>query len=102
MGFRVNAPKKFFCTGWPSEITCDEMQPYYQMVTDMLKPQPIPRDQWNPRIQLLHDAAENRCVADMLAPVGADKQDAFQSRRIAVAPPHGGGKDPLQQPSGPI
>ncbi len=53
----VNAPKKVFRTGWPSEISYQELRPYYRMVSEMLRPRLLPRDQMNPHIELLKAAA---------------------------------------------
>jgi cholesterol oxidase len=54
----IDAPASIFDNGWPSEITFDELGPYYAKVTDMLAPEVIPEDQRNPRIRLLHEAAD--------------------------------------------
>lgn len=53
----VNAPDQIFCSGWPSQITANEMLGYYRKVAKMLKPQEIPTGQVNPRMALLRDAA---------------------------------------------
>lgn len=53
----VNAEPSYFHTGWPSQITPDEMAPYYELVGDMLTPQHVPPGQVNPRMTLLEKAA---------------------------------------------
>jgi cholesterol oxidase len=53
----VDAPPVVFRTGWPSQITAEEMQPYYGKVTKVLKPQEIPASQLNPRMAMLSSAA---------------------------------------------
>jgi cholesterol oxidase len=53
----VDAPKRVFCSGWPSQITAGELAPYYERVGDVLKPQEIPAGQINPRMALLGQAA---------------------------------------------
>ncbi len=60
----VDAPEEFFRTGWPSQITHRGMLPYYNAVTKMLSPQLIPRNQHNPRMQLLRAAADKIDAAD--------------------------------------
>jgi cholesterol oxidase len=53
----VDAPELVFRSGWPSEITSDEMMSYYGKVTEVLKPQTIPEAQINPRMAMLSRAA---------------------------------------------
>ncbi|MDT5244948.1 MAG: cholesterol oxidase, partial [Mycobacterium sp.] len=53
----VDAPPIVFRSGWPSEITADEMQPYYENVGNVLQPEHIPPGQFNPRMNLLQQAA---------------------------------------------
>jgi cholesterol oxidase len=53
----VDAPDRVFRTGWPSQITADEMAPYYRRVEDVLEPQQIPVGQINPRMAMLDKAA---------------------------------------------
>lgn len=53
----VDAPDRVFDSGWPSEITADELGPHYAAVANMLNPQTIPAGQVNPRIDLLDQAA---------------------------------------------
>jgi cholesterol oxidase len=53
----VDAPDLVFRSGWPSEITADEMKRYYDKVTKVLQPQTIPVTQFNPRMEMLNRAA---------------------------------------------
>jgi cholesterol oxidase len=53
----VDAPELVFRSGWPSEITADEMTRYYCKVTKVLNPQTIPETQVNPRMAMLSRAA---------------------------------------------
>jgi len=53
----VDAPYRAFCSGWPSEITADEMMGYYLKVAKVMKPQEIPAGQINPRMAMLDRAA---------------------------------------------
>jgi cholesterol oxidase len=53
----VDAPDRVFWSGWPSEITADEMLGYYRKVAKVLKPQEIPAGQVNPRMAMLKRAA---------------------------------------------
>jgi cholesterol oxidase len=53
----IEADPGYFKTGWPSQITWDEMGAYYERVGNVLDPQPIPPGQLNPRVSLLETAA---------------------------------------------
>jgi len=53
----VDAPDRVFYSGWPSQITADEMKRYYYEVTKVLNPQQIPVGQINPRMAMLQRAA---------------------------------------------
>jgi len=59
----VDAPPVVFRSGWPSQITADKMQRYYELVGNVLKPQHIPAGQINPRMGLLEKAAVEMGVA---------------------------------------
>ncbi len=59
----VDAPDRVFYSGWPSQITGNELGQYYQRVADVLEPQEIPVDQINPRMALLDKAAAEMGVA---------------------------------------
>src|SRR5258707_5352495 len=64
-------PKSVFASGWPAEISFDEMQAYYTTVGDFLDLQQVPNNQWSPRVQLMNEGAKNLHQADRfhLAPV---------------------------------
>ena len=53
----MEANPELFDTGWPPEITYDELRPYYGKVGDMLKVRPIPAGQHTARYRLLQEAA---------------------------------------------
>jgi cholesterol oxidase len=52
------APESTFKTGWPAEITAKELAQFYAKVGEMLEVQPIPTQQWNPRVKLMQEAAQ--------------------------------------------
>jgi len=54
---QAEAPRELFASGWPDEISYDELKPYYDQVDRMLKPQVLPEGQLTRRYQLLRDAA---------------------------------------------
>ncbi len=51
-------PESTFRSGWPAEITAKELAQYYAKVGEMLEVQPIPTQQWNPRVKLMQEAAQ--------------------------------------------
>jgi cholesterol oxidase len=53
----VDAPDLVFRSGWPSQITAEDMKRYYCKVAEVLKPQTIPETQFNPRMAMLSRAA---------------------------------------------
>lgn len=53
----IDAQSDLFDDGWPPEITFQELQPYYQKVSDVLKPRKIPSNQLSNRTKLLRAAA---------------------------------------------
>lgn len=53
----MEANPELFDTGWPPEITYDELRPYYDKVGDMLKVKPVPPGQHTARYRLLQEAA---------------------------------------------
>jgi len=65
----VDAPYRVFCTGWPSQITPDEMMGYYLRVAKVLKPQEIPAGQINPRMAMLNSAANKLGVSGRYRPL---------------------------------
>lgn len=54
----IDAPASVFESGWPSQITLEELQPHYAQVASMLKPEVLPDNQLTPRYRLMRDAAE--------------------------------------------
>ena len=54
----VNAKPDTFASGWPPEITYQELAPYYDAVGAMLNVQKVPDNQWPERTHLLKEAAE--------------------------------------------
>jgi cholesterol oxidase len=53
----VEAKKDLFETGWPPQITLEELQPYYDKVTYMMQLQQVPKNQWPERTRIMHSAA---------------------------------------------
>jgi cholesterol oxidase len=80
----VDADRATFDEGWPPEITYDELAPHYHAVASMMNVQPIPRSQWPPRTELMHEAA---------TAVGA--ADRFRALELAVT------FDPTWRPDAP-
>jgi cholesterol oxidase len=54
----IDAAPDCFAKGWPSAISFDRMDPYYERVAGMLKPRPIPDDQHPPRLESMRSAAD--------------------------------------------
>jgi cholesterol oxidase len=54
----VEAPDVVFKRGWPAEINKTELQPHYDAVAAFMNVQPLPENQWNPRIRLMKEGAE--------------------------------------------
>ena len=54
----VEPKKELFNQGWPSEITYDELKPYYDRVGKMLNLQTIPDGQLAERTRLMKEGAE--------------------------------------------
>jgi cholesterol oxidase len=52
------APPAVFETGWPKEITFQVLKPYYDRVARFMDVQPVPGNQWNPRMRLMQEAAQ--------------------------------------------
>jgi cholesterol oxidase len=65
----VDAPDRVFESGWPSQITADEMRRYYCKVTKVLEPQEIPAGQINPRMAVLRRAAHEMGVDSRYRPL---------------------------------
>jgi cholesterol oxidase len=65
----VDAPDRVFESGWPSQVTADEMRRYYCKVTKVLEPQEIPAGQINPRMAVLRRAAHEMGVDSRYRPL---------------------------------
>jgi cholesterol oxidase len=63
------APPKVFKSGWPAEITYNELKPYYDAVAQFMNVQKIPPAQWNPRTKLMQEAAQKIGEADRFRPL---------------------------------
>lgn len=55
----VNPDCQVFDTGWPSEISWNDMQPHYKTVGDILTPSTVPKNQQTARMSLLVESAAN-------------------------------------------
>ncbi len=55
----MEAKREIFDSGWPPEISYQELKPYYDRVGSMLKVQTIPKNQLSPHNKLIRDAADN-------------------------------------------
>ncbi len=53
----IDAHEDFFRAGWPPEINFQVLAPYYQRVSDVLRPRRIPSNQLSNRTKLLKEAA---------------------------------------------
>ena len=53
----IEAKRQTFDTGWPAEITYDELKPHYDKVAQMLNVQTLPQNQLTERYQLMREAA---------------------------------------------
>jgi cholesterol oxidase len=67
-------PASVFAAGWPAEITPDALAPHYATVGAVMNVQPVPANQWTPRMRLMRDAA---------AAIGA--ADRFRQLDLAVS-----------------
>jgi cholesterol oxidase len=54
----VEAKPDAFQSGWPSEISYEELKPYYERVGTMLNVQTLPHNQLTERYKLMKEAAE--------------------------------------------
>jgi cholesterol oxidase len=54
----VEAPPHTFKDGWPPEITYAELKPHYDRVAKFMNVQKVPDNQWNPRMHLMKEGAE--------------------------------------------
>ena len=53
----VEAPRELFDSGWPAEVTWNELVPYYQRVERMMRPRAVPENQVPERLKILRQAA---------------------------------------------
>jgi cholesterol oxidase len=51
-------PPSVFAAGWPPQITYEELAPHYATVGEVMNVQPVPDNQWTPRMHLVQDAAQ--------------------------------------------
>jgi cholesterol oxidase len=65
----IPAKKATFDSGWPAEITFDELGEHYATVGKMLNVSPVPPTQWPERTKLLKDAASNAGFGDKFEPL---------------------------------
>jgi cholesterol oxidase len=65
----IPAKKETFQSGWPAEITFDELTPHYARVGQMLNVKRVPETQWPERTKLMKDAAINAGFADKFEPL---------------------------------
>lgn len=65
----VDARKELFEQGWPSEITYQELRPYYERVALMLAISPLPKNQLTERFKLTREAAEKTGHGDRFRPL---------------------------------
>jgi cholesterol oxidase len=61
-------------SGWPSEITFEDLAPHYATVGTVMNVQKVPGNQWSPRMHLMRDAADA---------IGAG--DRFRQLELAVS-----------------
>jgi cholesterol oxidase len=52
------APASAFDSGWPADITYDELKPHYDAVKSFMNVQEVPDNQWTDRMKLVKDAAD--------------------------------------------
>lgn len=65
----IEAKPECFATGWPAEITYDELKPYYDRAGAMLTVQKLPDTQFTERCKLMRDAAQALGYGDRFGPV---------------------------------
>lgn len=51
-------PPSVFAAGWPPQITHDALAPHYATAGKVMNVQPVPDNQWTPRMHLMQDAAQ--------------------------------------------
>ncbi len=65
----INAKPELFQNGWPKEISYDELVPYYEKVSKMLCPVPVPDKQVPARFRLMREAASKIGRGDRFRPL---------------------------------
>lgn len=82
----IDARPEMFESGWPSEVDYDSLKPFYERVTDMLKPAFLPDNQLTPRFTLMKEAADAIDAAERFTKVplavSFDPGGRFPSQRI--------------------
>lgn len=63
----LEAPPIVFKSGWPAEITYEELKPYYDRVARVMNLQTLPDGQLTQRFKLAREAAEKLGYADRFA-----------------------------------
>ena len=53
----IDAKEELFESGWPQEVTFEELRPYYAEVGRMMNVAPVPEGQTTPRARLMEEAA---------------------------------------------
>ena len=65
----VEAQPRAFASGWPKEITHDELKPYYEKVGQMLNVQRLPENQLTERYKLMKESAEKLGYGERFRPL---------------------------------
>jgi cholesterol oxidase len=84
----IDAEKDLFDSGWPPEITFQEMARYYQKVFDVLKPRKIPANQFSNRTKLMKEAANAAGFGAQYDEVGLNINFNESYSYDASRPPH--------------
>lgn len=65
----VEAQPRAFASGWPEQITYDELKPYYEKVGQMLNVQRLPDNQLTERFKLMREGAQKLDYGDRFRPL---------------------------------
>ena len=65
----IEPKREIFDQGWPAEVTFDELRPYYDQVTEMMRLQTIPEGQLTERYKLMREAAIATGYGERFKPV---------------------------------
>jgi cholesterol oxidase len=65
----INAKRELFEKGWPNEISYAELEPYYEKVSQMLCPVPVPAKQVPARFRLMKEAASKMGSGNRFRPL---------------------------------